>query len=236
MIRSLTKDDFSDTKCPPLESGDHLSQAEFERRYQASRHIKKAELIEGVVYVASPLSFQYHAQPHSQLHGWIWTYQLSIPALMLGIDPTLRLDLNNEPQPDLVLILNEKAGGQTRLSQEGYLEGTPELVIEIAASSASIDLTSKKEAYCRNRIPEYIVWQIFENELIWFQWIEGTYQPLPKAADGVIRSRIFPGLWLDQQALLQGDMPQVLAVLQQGIQSPEHQEFVKTLATRLENP
>ncbi len=236
MIRSLTKDHFSDTKCPPLESGDHLSQAEFERRYQAAPHIKKAELIEGVVFVASPLSFQYHAQPHSQLHGWIWTYQLSIPALMLGIDPTLRLDLHNEPQPDLVLILNEKAGGQTRLSQEGYLEGTPELVIEIAASSASIDLTSKKEAYCRNRIPEYIVWQIFENELIWFQWIEGTYQPLPKEADGVIRSRIFPGLWLDQEALLQGEMSQVLAVLQQGIQSPEHQEFVETLATRLENP
>ncbi|PSR15724.1 hypothetical protein C8255_21635 [filamentous cyanobacterium CCP3] len=217
-------------KTAPLESGDRLTRPEFERRYRAST-VKKAELIEGVVYVASPLRFQQHAEPHSRIHGWVWTYQVMTPGLRLGIEPTVRLDLDNEPQPDIVLLVDEVAGGQARLSSDGYLEGTPELVIEIAASSAAIDLGDKKQAYRRNGVPEYLVWQVYENRLDWFYLVDGDYQLLPVDADGIIRSATFPGLWLAETALLQGNMAQVLAVLQTGLQSPEHQQFGMDLSS-----
>ncbi|NJM70714.1 MAG: Uma2 family endonuclease [Scytonema sp. RU_4_4] len=214
---------------PPLESGDRLTRPEFERRYLAAPHIKKAELIEGIVYVASPLRFQQHAEPHSRLHGWLWTYQISTPELRLGIEPTIRLDLDNEPQPDIVLILDEAVGGKAKLTDDGYLEGVPELVVEIAASSAAIDTGSKKQAYRRNGVLEYIVWQSFENQLDWFNLVEGEYRSLPVNKDGIIRSQAFPGLWLAVEALLNNQMARVLEVLQLGLNSPEHGEFVKQL-------
>jgi Uma2 family endonuclease len=212
-----------------LENGDRLTRPEFERRYLDAPHIKKAELIEGIVYVASPLRFQQHAEPHSRLHGWLWTYQISTPALRLGIEPTIRLDLDNEPQPDIVLILEEAVGGQAKLTDDGYLEGVPELVVEIAASSAAIDTGSKKQAYRRNGVLEYIVWQSFENRLHWFHLVEGEYQALLANEDGIIRSQVFPGLWLAVEALLNNQMAQVLEVLQLGLNSPEHKEFVEQL-------
>ncbi|MBD2311737.1 Uma2 family endonuclease [Desertifilum sp. FACHB-1129] len=217
---------------PPLENGDRLTRPEFERRYTANPYVQKAELIEGIVYVASPLRFQQHAEPHSRLHGWLWTYQVSTPGLLLGIEPTVRLDLDNEPQPDIVLILEEAAGGGARLTEEGYLEGVPELVVEIAASSAAIDLGGKQRAYRRNGVREYIVWQSFEQRLDWFELVEGDYQPLMSDRDRIIRSRQFPGLWLAVDALLNNQMIQVLQVLQQGIASPEHAAFVEQLGSR----
>ncbi len=217
---------------PPLESGDRLTRPEFERRCMAASHIKKAELIEGVVYVASPLRFQQHAEPHSRLHGWLWTYQVATPGLLLGIEPTVRLDLDNEPQPDIVLILDAPLGGRSRLTEDGYLEGSPELVIEIAASSAAIDTGSKKQAYRRNGVLEYIVWQSFENQLEWFCLVDEDYILLRPDTDGIIRSQVFPGLWLAIDALLSNNMGQVLAILQQGLQSAEHQNFAQQLGTR----
>ena len=214
---------------PSLESGDRLTRPEFERRYTAAPNIQKAELIEGIVYVASPLRFQQHAEPHSRLHGWLWTYQIATPGLLLGIEPTVRLDLDNELQPDIVLILDEAAGGQARLTPEGYLEGVPELVVEIAASSAAIDLGSKQQAYRRNGVLEYLVWQSFEQRLDWFQLVDGDYQLLLPDPDGVIRSQAFPGLLLAVESLLNNQMTQVLEAIQQGISSPEHAAFVEKL-------
>ncbi len=214
---------------PPLESGDRLTRPEFERRYAAAA-VTKAELIEGVVYVASPLRFQQHAEPHSRIHGWVWTYQVMTPGLSLGIEPTVRLDLDNEPQPDIVLLVNPEAGGQTHLSDDGYLEGAPELVIEIAASSAAIDLGDKQQAYRRNGVAEYLVWQVFENKIDWYALTDGDYQNRPVESDGIIRSHRFPGLWLAADAMLSGDMAQVLTGLQAGLQSSEHQEFVDQLS------
>lgn len=215
---------------PPLESGDRLSRHEFERRYTAIPDIKKAELIEGVVYVASPLRFTNHAEPHSHLIGWMWTYRTATPGVRLGDNATVRLDLDNEPQPDGVLFIDSTAGGQAQLSDDDYIEGAPELIVEIAASSAAYDLHDKKNAYRRNGVPEYIVWQIYENKLEWFELSEGEYRQLEPDSEGVVRSHIFPGLWLAVAALLEGKMTQVLAVLQQGLNSPEHAEFVQHLA------
>ncbi|MBN3899234.1 MAG: Uma2 family endonuclease [Nostoc sp. NOS(2021)] len=220
---------------PPLENGDRLTRFEFERRYSAMPKLKKAELIEGTVYMASPLRFEPHAEPHGDLMGWLWTYKIATPGVRLGDNPTVRLDLDNEPQPDAVLLIDAQAGGRSHLSEDGYVEGAPELVAEIAASSATVDLGDKKRAYRRNGIQEYLVWQVFEQRIDWFHLESGEYINLYPDAAGVIQSQVFPGLWLDQSALLAGDMQQVLAGLQTGLNSIEHQAFVQQLAQAVQS-
>ncbi|MEH1821488.1 MAG: Uma2 family endonuclease [Nostoc sp.] len=214
---------------PPLESGDRLTRHEFERRYTAMPH-KKAELIEGVVYVASPLRFRGHGLPHGNLIIWLGNYKVSTPGVELGDNATVRLDLDNEPQPDVLLLIDKPAKGQAQIGKDDYIEGAPELVAEVAASSASIDLYDKKRAYRRNGVQEYIVWKTLENKLDWFCLQNGEYLPLVADADGVIKSRVFPGLWLAVTSLITGDMTTVLAVLQQGLNSKEHTEFLEHLA------
>jgi Uma2 family endonuclease len=229
--QSLTENTMQNKaqEIPPLENGDRLTRPEFERRYAAAPNVKKAELIEGVVYVASPLRFQQHAEPHSRLHGWLWTYQVLTPSTRLGIEPTVRLDLDNELQPDIVLLLDEAVGGRAKLTEDGYLEGVPELVVEIAASSAAIDMGSKKQVYRRNGVSEYIIWQSFERKLDWFHLIDGAYQPLVADANGILKSQTFPGLWLAIAALLNDEMAEVLTVLQAGLASAEHEAFLRSL-------
>jgi Uma2 family endonuclease len=147
----------------------------------------------------------------------------------LGDTPTVLLDLDNEPQPDAVLLVDPRSGGQSRLSEDGYIEGAPELIVEIAASTVSIDLHAKKQAYRRNGVKEYIVWQVLDDRLSWFYLENGEYLDLPIDEDGISRSRVFPGLWLAASELLEGNMQQVLAVLQSGLNSAEHQAFVQQL-------
>lgn len=214
---------------PPLQSGDRLARPEFERRYAASPHIKKAELIEGIVYVASPLRHEQHGKPHSRVITWLGVYQAMTPGVDLSDAPTVRLDLDNEPQPDAVLFIEANAGGQIRISPDGYIEGSPELIVEIAASSAAIDTGSKKQVYRRNGVLEYVIWQSYDNQLEWFWLTDGEYQLLSPEPDGIIRSRVFPGLWLAVEALLSNQMTRVLEVLQEGVRSPEHGAFVKRL-------
>ena len=217
------------TKVPPLESGDRLTRYEFEHRYQAMPYIKKAELVEGVVYVASPVRMANHGRPHAALVGWLMVYKAATPGVDLGDNATLRLDADNEPQPDALLRIEPEVGGNSRISDDDYVEGVPELIAEIAASSASYDLNDKLNAYRRNGVQEHTVWQIYENRLDWFSLQEGRYVPLEPDGVGVIRSSVFPGLWLAVNALREGDLTEVLAVLQQGLQTAEHQVFVEHL-------
>ena len=217
------------THLPPLESGDRLTRQEFEHRYQAMPLMKKAELIEGVVYVASPVRMANHGRPHAALIGWLLVYKAATPGVDLGDNATVRLDLDNEPQPDALLRIEPEVGGNSCITDDDYVEGPPELIAEIAASSASYDLNDKLNAYRRNEVQEYIVWQIYENRLDWFSLQEGRYVSLQPDEASVIRSQIFPGLWLAVNALREGDLAQVLAVLQQGLQTAEHQAFVKSL-------
>jgi len=212
---------------PLLENGDMLSRAEFERRYQAMPYVKKAELIEGIVYIKSSVPFETHAEPHANLIGWLGNYKIATPGLRLGDNPTVRLDFDNEPQPDAVLLIDPNYGGQSRFSDDGYIEGAPELVIEIAASSASIDLRDKKRVYRRNGVKEYIVWQVIEERFDWFFLQDGEYISQTPDAEEIIRSQVFPGLWLSVSALLNGNMLEVIATLQTGLATPEHQHFLQ---------
>src|SRR5438128_1386255 len=214
---------------PPLENGDTLTRAEFERRYAAMPHLKKAELIEGVVYVPSPVRYRHHGAPHALLVSWLGQYAAGTPGVGVSDNSTVRLDLDNEPQPDALLLIDPTCGGQTHFSSDDYIEGSPELVAEVASSSVSYDLHAKLHAYRRNGVREYIVWRVLEQAIDWFVLRAGQYEPLPVDANGLLRSEVFPGLWLDPGALLRGELATVLAIVQQGLASPEHATFVARL-------
>jgi Uma2 family endonuclease len=216
----------------PLESGDRLTRTEFERRYHAMPHLKKAELIEGVVYVPSPVRSASHAQPHAFIITWLGVYAAATAGVELNDNATVRLDPDNEPQPDALLRLDERWGGQSRLSSDDYIEGGPELIAEIAASSAAYDVHDKLRVYRRNQVQEYFVWQVHERRLDWWFLQEGAYVPLQADPQGIIRSVVFPGLWLATAALLAGHLADVLATLQTGLATPEHRGFVEQLSTR----
>ena len=211
---------------PLLEAGDRLSRDEFERRYERLPDLKKAELIEGTVYLPSPVRVYRHAKPHGQLGAWLGLYAAETVGVECAANSTVRLDLDNEPQPDLVLLKLPAKGGQARISAEDYIEGAPELVVEIVASSRAYDLHQKKGAYRRNGVREYLAWITGEQRLAWWELREGDYQELAVAVDGLLKSGVFPGLWLDAAALLRGDMKAVLAALQRGLGSPEHGAFL----------
>jgi Uma2 family endonuclease len=146
-----------------------------------------------------------------------------------GDNGSVRLDLDNEPQPDGYLLILPDRGGQTKISDDDYVEGAPELVGEIAASSVGYELHKKLHVYRRSGVREYIVWRVQDREIDWFVLREGKYERLAPAQDGILRSTVFPGLWLDPAALMRGDLAAVLAVLQRGVASAEHAELVKRL-------
>lgn len=200
-----------------LESGDRLTREEFEYRYERSPHIKKAELINGVVFVASPVRYRLHGVPHSQMMVWVGNYCIATPHLLMADNPTVRLDDRNEVQPDIILRLEESAGGQSRISVDDYIEGAPELVIEIASSSAAYDLHDKKDLYCCFGVREYLVWVVSEQAFYWYHLEQGSYIQQQPDREGVLRSQEFAGLWLNLPALLQGDMKRVMLTLQQGL-------------------
>jgi Uma2 family endonuclease len=206
-----------------------LTRDEFERRYEAMPQVKKAELIEGVVFMPSPVRLHRHGRPHLRLGVWLGTYEVATPGVLGGDNTTARLDEFNEPQPDLLLLIDPDRGGQAPVSEEDYVEAAPELVAEVAASSASYDLHTKSEAYRRHGVKEYLVWRVFDREVDWFVLRGGRFERLAPDHDGVLRSTVFPGLWLDAAALVQGDGARLLAVLQQGIGSSEHTAFVERL-------
>jgi len=227
---------------PPLRNGDHLAREEFHRRYEAMGEGVRAELIEGVVYLhhapdtPSPVSLDFHATPHIDLGGWVFYYCLKTPGLLRGADGSVLLDGGNEPQPDVLLGIPESVGGRTRVVRRGakqYVGSAPELVAEVAASTAAIDLHAKLRAYERNGVAEYLVVLTEERppEVRWMALEFGRLAPLPRdPADGLLKSRAFPGLWLDPDALLAGDLPRLVAAVDRGYATAEHAAFVARLA------
>jgi Uma2 family endonuclease len=210
---------------PPLENGDRLTRVEFERRYNAMPDLKKAELIEGVVYVPSPVRHRHHGGPHARLNGWLFTYEARTPGLELSDNSTVRLDDGNVPQPDCVLFIQPEHGGKVVIDEEGTINGAPDLVAEVAASSVSYDVNDKLRVYQAKGVREYIVWRVLDGRVDWYVLRGTEYEPLTAGDDGVLRSTIFPGLWLDPGALVRKDSETLLAVLHRGVETPEHSAF-----------
>ena len=214
---------------PPLKDGDRLTRAEFEHRYMAMPDLKKAELIEGVVYVSSPVRQRYHGRQHSHLNFWLCAYEGSTPGVEVGDNSTVRLDIANMPQPDCLLFVQPEHGGKVRIDEDGYIEGAPDLVAEVAASSVNADLGGKLTAYRRNGVREYVVWKVHQRQIDWYVNRGEGFELMLPAANGVLHSEAFPGLWLEPTALVRGDVNAVLALVQQGLSSQEHRAFLATL-------
>jgi Uma2 family endonuclease len=229
MARPETLVESEAATLPFLESGDHLTRDEFERRYDAMPDLKKAELIEGIVYLGSPVRLTQHGQPNGQILVWIASYEAHTPRTIAAGHASVRLDDSNMVQPDALLMIERARGGQACISADDYIEGGPELVVEVAASTASIDLNAKLRVYRRNNVREYLVWRMIDRAIDWFELVDGEYQRLEAGADGITRSKIFPGLWLDTEALLGANLPRVLEVVNQGIADRSHRDFVARL-------
>ena len=218
---------------PILENGDHLTVAEFERRYDAMPEVKKAELIHGVVYMGSPVRMREHGSPHGAMITWLGYYSAFTRGTEVGDNATLKLEIGeSQPQPDDILRILPEYGGQSKTDGKGYVVGSVELAAEVAASSATYDLHDKLTAYEENGVREYIVWRVEDEEIDWFILKRGKYQRLTKSKDGLYKSRVFPGLWLDPKAMIAGDLAKVIETVQNGVASPEHRTFVDKLLSK----
>jgi Uma2 family endonuclease len=215
---------------PPLKAGDRLDQPTFHARYEAMPEDFRAELIGGVVYVPSPLK-----RPHGRMHiivsHWLVTYEDATPGTETYDNATTILGPESEPQPDACLLILTPEHGQTR-DQDDYIAGPPELIVEVALTTEAFDLNAKRRDYEQEGVKEYLVVALRQRRVFWFISRNGQFVDLLIAADGILRSEVFPGLWLDPEALLRRDKRRVLEVLRQGLATPEHAAFV----TRLGGP
>jgi len=205
----------SKTELPSLRSGDQLTREEFHRRYAARPDIRRAELIDGVVYVASPTRFSHHDKPTGAMIFWLFAYAGRHPDVEAGGSASLFLG-DDEVQPDAFLFRVDPEGRGPRENAEGYLEGAPQLEVEIAASSVSYDLRTKLELYRRSGVQEYIVWRTLDRAIDWFRLRDGEYVRVEPDPRGMIESEAFPGLRLDVSKMLEGDTLGVLAALTTG--------------------
>jgi Uma2 family endonuclease len=215
-----------------LQTGDRLTRDEFMDRWEALPNIKFAELIGGIVYVSPPMSSE-HGDVHMPLSGWLWAYQAATPGCK-GNSASTWYMRDDAPQPENSLrILPEYGGKSTLLMRNGrnYLVGAPELAAEIALSSRGYDLKVKKELYRKSGVQEFLCVQPEKTRVAWLRLKSSDYAEL-KSRDGILRSEVFPGLWLDAKALLMDDEARLLQVLREGLSTPEHAAFVAKLAAR----
>ena len=215
---------------PLLENGDRLRRYEFERRFDAEPELKKAELIKGIVYMGSPVRIKKHGKPHVLIMTWLGTYYAQTPGTDVADNGSVRVDEDNMPQPDGFLRIDEEYNGQSYVDEDDYLQNVPDLVVEVASSTASYDLHDKLDMYLLHGVREYLVWRVLDKEIDWFWAENGTYIKVQPDQNGIITSAIFPGLRLAVESLLTHDLAAVLAELAKGLNSDEHQSFVTKLA------
>ena len=216
---------------PSLEPGDHLDQPSFHARYREMPEDVKAELIGGVVFMSAALRRQ-HGRSSGLLVRWLGAYEDDTPGVEVYDNATTIIGDDSEPQPDACLIVQPECGGQMRVTDEDYLQGAPELVGEVAPSTEAYDLHSKKRDYERAGVREYVVIALRQQTVFWFVNRGGKFEQQLPDADGVIRSQLFPGLWLDPTALVGLNGRRLLEVLRQGLATSEHAAFAAQLAAR----
>jgi Uma2 family endonuclease len=216
-----------------LQTGDRMNQRTFHRLYLQTPDQFKAELIGGVVYVASPVTLR-HGGPHQRLSVWIGNYSADTDGTDAFIDTTMIMADDSEPQPDLSMVVLPEAGGQLRVDDAGdYFVGAPELAIEISYITATLDLNAKRLDYERYGVREYLVVDVEPRQVHWFTRRGGRFAPLKPDAAGVLKSKAFPGLWLDPATVFDRSARRLLAILRKGLASPEHAKFVAKLAKKL---
>jgi Uma2 family endonuclease len=231
--RSLEKSKKQERQSvPPLHPGDRLSQREFHRRYEAYEDDTKFELIGGIVYMMAPAGFE-HGKSGFDICGLLLWYEARTPGVVGVSGATVILSDASEPQPDVALLIAPEYGGQTKLKRirhKDYVEGPPELILEVAHSTVAIDLHAKRDDYRTNGVLEYIVICLEEGVIRWFDL--PSDQELRVDKQGVLKSVNFPGLWIDTVAFFQRNSGRMMKTLERGIANKDHEEFVKKLAAR----
>jgi Uma2 family endonuclease len=227
-IMSTVRDAVPPQILPPLEAGQHLDQPTFHERYEAMPGGTWAELVGGVVYMPSPVRSE-HSGYDEVAAAWTVLYRRATKGLRGGRNATVILDISGECQPDGHLRIREGLGGQTRIVK-GYIVGAPELVIEISRSTRYYDLNEKKTDYERAGVLEYIVFELDPDQVHWFMRRGDRFEDLSPGPDGIYRSEVFPGLWLDPEAFYADDLDRLVEVLERGLATPEHAAFVASLA------
>ena len=214
-----------------LVDGARMDQKTFHALYLKTPETFKAELIGGVVHVASPVR-SWHGGPHITAAAWVHYYSAKTTGTDRFSDTTSILGNENEPQPDVALVIRPDYGGTTRIDRDGYLHGAPELVVEVAVSSTAIDLHQKRGEYERAGVREYVVLLPEDESVRWFVRRRGRFVELDAGDDGIFRSEMFPGLWALPAAFYATDQSQLYSILDQGLAAPEHAAFVAKLAAR----
>ncbi len=214
---------------PPLFAGQRLDRVEFHERYLAMPPATRAELIDGVVFMPSPVGLK-HSQSHFPPLIWLSYYEENTPGVEALVDVSTALNPRSEVQPDVLLRILPECGGRTRT--ERILFGAPELVVEVSHSTRLFDLGPKLAEYERAGVLEYVVRTLEPDEVRWHVLRDGRLAAVPPDPDGWYRSTTFPGLWLDPEALLNRDTRRLRAVVDQGLAAPEHAAFAALLAAR----
>ncbi len=210
-----------------LITGERMDRAEFMRRWEEIPEIKKAELIEGVVFVASPVSSD-HGQRSTQVIWWMRQYAAATPGCQCGNDATWYME-ESAPQPDAFLRIRPESGGQSGEAGR-YHAGAPELAVEICLTSTEVDFGPKLALYRRAGVREYMTIEVVPPRRILWRFLEHeSYVNLPPDPDGVILSRVFPGLWLDVAGFWKDDDARLMATLERGLATPEHAAFKERL-------
>jgi Uma2 family endonuclease len=212
----------------PLVAGQHLDQASFHERYEAMPPGTRAELINGVVFIPSPVGPD-HGRAHFTAVVWLGFYA-ERTAGVEGLDNTsTALGPISEPQPDLQLRVLSEYGGRTQTDRR-FVRGVPELVVEVSHTTEGTDLGPKRDDYERAGVAEYVVVALESAEVLWHVLANGRFEIVPPDTDGLYRSREFPGLWLDPVALLGRDTQRLREVVALGLATPDHAAFVARLA------
>jgi Uma2 family endonuclease len=227
MPATLTRPDLK--KPAMLHNGDNLDQPTFHRLYEQTAEGFRAELVGGIVYVASPIHLD-HSNPHALITSWLCEYQAVTPGLGLIHQTTTILGENSEPEPDGGLYILPSHGGTCHSETGKTLTGAPEFVVEIANSTVAIDLNQKKRDYETFGVQEYLVILAPTQTVKWWELVEGEYQEIPVSGDGLLHSRVFPGLWLDPVGPFQATNRPLLHALRLGVMSPEFKAFASQLA------
>jgi Uma2 family endonuclease len=216
-----------------LENGREMDQPTFHRLYKRTPEGFKAELIGGIVHVmASPVSPR-HGRTHFRVCHWLALYIEATPGTDAMDNTTSIMDEDSEPQPDVCLVLLPECGGKARIVEDKSVSGPLDLVVEVANSSRAYDLGSKKRDYERNGVREYVVAIPGEEQVRWFVNGSSGFREVAKEADGMFRSEVFPGLWLDPRGLFAPSIRLLSACVRKGVASPEHAAFVAELKSRL---
>jgi Uma2 family endonuclease len=211
-----------------LIEGQRLDQSEFHERYEAMPPGTRAELIDGVVHMPSPVGPE-HGRAHVPALVWLSYYQENTPGVEALDNTSTTMGPKSEPQPDGLLRILSEYGGRTWADRR-FVRGSPELVIEVSHASRYTDLGPKLDDYERAGVLEYVVRALEPDEVFWFVLRNGRFTELPVASDGLYHSEAFPGLWLAPEALIAGDTRRLRAVIDLGLAAPDHAAFLARLA------